>query len=224
MNCPLCENNKITILESVDRSLLNKQYKKLTGVEELVSENLDYCECDNCYLRFFTPLVMCTRLIIWQRPFFLEVRGWATWKDRWVMFESDGEKLLNELKRRKLTKYFDLNGAYGFTRMLADQIVGKNNSWAVRWHASAFLSNKYTLYPGNSLVLNIGNDASGTHCGVTDLYSSQLSDNAINVNAIAVEDNEQSLIAIERFFRKQKGGLLVRFFQLLAKRYRKVVK
>lgn len=57
MNCPLCKNNEITILESVDRSLLNKQYKKLTGIEDLVSENLDYCECDNCYLRFFNPLV-----------------------------------------------------------------------------------------------------------------------------------------------------------------------
>ena len=89
--------------------------------------------------------------------------GWATWKDKWAMFEPDGIRLLDELKRRNLTKRFDFNSTYFYSKMLADQISGKNNSWAVRWHASAFLNNKYTLYPGKSLVLNIGNDGSGTH-------------------------------------------------------------
>lgn len=47
--------------------------------------------------------------------------------------------------------------------MLEDQIRGKNNSWAIRWYASAFLKNKLTLYPKNSFVKNIGVDGSGTH-------------------------------------------------------------
>ena len=48
-------------------------------------------------------------------------------------------------------------------KMLDDQIEGKNNSWAIRWYASAFLKNKLTLYPKNSFVKNIGTDGSGTH-------------------------------------------------------------
>ncbi|KIM06046.1 MAG: hypothetical protein KN64_00635 [Sulfurovum sp. AS07-7] len=49
------------------------------------------------------------------------------------------KKLLDELKERKLQKEADFNNSYGFTKMLKDQIEGKNNSWAVRWYMSAFL-------------------------------------------------------------------------------------
>jgi hypothetical protein len=89
--------------------------------------------------------------------------GWATWKRGWALFEADGAKLLKELKQKKLTNEFDFNGSYGFTKMLVKQIKGQNNSWAIRWYAAAFLKNKLTLYPGRSLVNNIGNDTSGTH-------------------------------------------------------------
>lgn len=150
--------------------------------------------------------------------------GWATWKEKWAMFEPDGVKLLDELKSRNLTNRFDLNGAYSFTQMLADQIAGKNNSWAVRWHASVFLKNKYTLYPGKSLVLNIGNDGSGTHCGETDKFSSELCNEAIKVYPITAEDNQQALLSIERYFRSQKGSLMTRFRQLVIKSYREIVK
>lgn len=150
--------------------------------------------------------------------------GWATWKDKWAMFEPDGAKLLDELKRRNLTNRFDFNGTYSYSKMLADQISGKNNSWAVRWHASAFLNNKYTLYPGKSLVLNIGNDGSGTHCGKTGAYSSELCNKVINVSPITVEDNQQALLAIEHYFRNQKTGFMAHFLQLVAKAYREVVK
>lgn len=150
--------------------------------------------------------------------------GWATWKDKWAMFEPDGIRLLDELKRRNLTKRFDFNSTYFYSKMLADQISGKNNSWAVRWHASAFLNNKYTLYPGKSLVLNIGNDGSGTHCEESGVFSSELCDEVVNVPLIAVEDNQQALLAIEHYFRKQKGGLPARILKLFPKVYRRIVK
>lgn len=149
--------------------------------------------------------------------------GWATWKDKWAIFESDGAKLLDELKRKNLINRFDFNGTYSYCKMLADQIAGKNNSWAVRWYASAFLNNKYTLYPGKSLILNIGNDGSGTHCGETSAFTSELSNKAIEVTLIPVEDNQQVLLAIERYFRKQKGGFMARFLQLVNKEYRKII-
>ena len=59
--------------------------------------------------------------------------------------------------------------------MLKDQIEGRNNSWAIRWYAAAFLANKFCLYPGKSLVENIGIDGSGTHSGISDKWKVHLS-------------------------------------------------
>lgn len=89
--------------------------------------------------------------------------GWATWKRGWELFESDSEKLLKELKAKRLTKQFDFGGGYPYTNMLRAQTLGFIDSWAIRWYASAFLHNKLTLYPGQSLVSNIGFDTDATH-------------------------------------------------------------
>jgi hypothetical protein len=148
--------------------------------------------------------------------------GWATWKDQWALFEPNGEKLLSELKQKKLIKRFDFNGAYSYSKMLKNQIKGKNDSWAIRWYASAFLKNKYTLYPGKSLVLNIGNDGSGTHCGETSAFSSELNLSPVNVTSLEVIDNFQALTKIETYFKNQRKRFLARWIQFIFKRYKKV--
>lgn len=88
--------------------------------------------------------------------------GWGTWKRAWKKFETDGNKLLNKIKRNNLESIFNFNSYFNYLKMLEDQVNKKNNSWAVRWHASAFLENMYTLYPKVSLVQNIGTN-NGTH-------------------------------------------------------------
>jgi hypothetical protein len=82
--------------------------------------------------------------------------GWGTWKRSWRKFNPDGKKLLDQIRKKNLIRLFNFNNSYNFFKMLEDQIVGKNDSWAIRWHASMFLENKYTLYPRTSLVTNIG--------------------------------------------------------------------
>jgi len=96
--------------------------------------------------------------------------GWATWRSAWETFEQDGQKLLDQIDQRGCQTEFNFNGTYDYYKMLQDQVAGKNDSWAVRWYASCFLNNMVTLYPGKSLVQNIGLDNSGTHCGVIDNY------------------------------------------------------
>jgi hypothetical protein len=96
--------------------------------------------------------------------------GWATWKRAWDIFEPDGIKLLNQINSRNLRWAFDLDGSYPYCKMLQDQIAGKNNSWAIRWHASAYLKGMMSCFPNKSLVQNIGLDGSGTHCEPTDKY------------------------------------------------------
>ena len=102
--------------------------------------------------------------------------GWATWDRAWKLFNPDGKALLDELRRRRLTRTFDLNGNYRFTRMLRHQVEGKNNSWAIRWNASLFLADVLSLNVGRSLVQNIGFDGSGTHCGSEALYTARVWD------------------------------------------------
>ncbi len=125
--------------------------------------------------------------------------GWATWRRAWRLFEPDGASLLEALLARRLAGAFDLDGAYGFTAMLRDQIAGRNDSWAIRWHASAFLADKLTLYPGRSLVQNIGADGSGTHVERTDAYRVRLATSHVEVRAIALEESAQARTAFARY-------------------------
>lgn len=127
--------------------------------------------------------------------------GWATWRRGWELFEPDGAKLLSEIERRDLAHDFDFGGAYPYTQMLRDQVRGANNSWAIRWYASAYLRNKLTLYPGRSLVTNIGLDGSGTHSGVSDRWQGPLAENEPSVGGIPVEENQPARAAVADFFR-----------------------
>jgi hypothetical protein len=128
--------------------------------------------------------------------------GWATWKRGWDLFEPDGQKLLKELKERKLQKRFDLNGAHPYTRMLKWQARGSLDSWAIRWHASAFLRDKLTLYPGVSLINNIGFDTSGTHSYLaTDDFEVALAQKPIALKAIPLAENKDAVREFENYFR-----------------------
>jgi hypothetical protein len=140
--------------------------------------------------------------------------GWATWKSRWEKFNPDGQFLLDQLRKRKLVKEFEFNGSYPYVRMLKNQISGKNNSWAVRWLASCFIQDMYVLYPGKSLVLNIGHDESGTHCSPTDEFDVDLYLKPIPVKKIPVET---SAIGFQKFAVYHRKNNLNRWQRLLKK-------
>lgn len=127
--------------------------------------------------------------------------GWATWQRAWQHFNPDGQYLLNELHRRHLTRRFDFNGKYGFTRMLRRQVEGKNNSWAIRWNASLFLQDILSLNVGRSLVQNEGFDGSGTHCGADHLYEARLYKERLRVEKISpVTENLEARKIFECYY------------------------
>lgn len=141
--------------------------------------------------------------------------GWATWKRGWNIFNKDGQYLLDELKRRKLIHAFDFNGAYPFSKMLKLQIKGKNDSWAVRWYASAYLAGKLTLYPGQSLVHNIGNDNSGSHCGESDRFDTVLRNTSIKLDKVEINISQCGEKAFERYFLQTHGSVSQRLIRKL---------
>jgi len=141
--------------------------------------------------------------------------GWATWKEKWVIFEPDGKKLLEEVKRKNLAKEADFNGTYGFTKMLKDQIKGKNNSWAIRWYFSAFLRDILTLYPGKSYVKNIGFGFDATHTkNKTEMLDVELNQ-SFKLEKFEVLENIEARRKIEVFFKSNKQSFTIKLLNKL---------
>ena len=161
------------------------------------------------------PILPDTFLIKWTGSW-----GWATWKRAWTLFNPNGQELLDELIRRKLTYRFDFNGKYGYTRMLRNQIKGKNNSWAIRWNASLFLADKLSLNVGKSLIQNEGFDGSGTNCGSGNLYDSDLWTKPLPVVKIQpIVENEAARQAFSNYYARTNS-----FFAKAIRRIKRTLK
>ncbi len=133
--------------------------------------------------------------------------GWATWKNKWQHFNPNAQELLNEIKAKSLTKEFDLNNSFPYVKMLEDQVSGAIDSWAIRWLASTFLKDMYTLYPKNTLVINIGMDNTGIHCSKTDVFFSEFSNKPIEVIKRPIERDDKAFFTLVNFFYKEKSFL-----------------
>ena len=141
-------------------------------------------------------------------PYFIkgaDCWGWATWKNRWELFEENADILIRELERRHLKRKFDLDGAYPYFNMLLRQSRGEVDSWAIRWHASMFLANKLTLYPNQTLINNIGIDGSGTHAGQGKNINSILSSTPINITKMEVVESVKARRKLKHFLRNHYG-------------------
>lgn len=130
--------------------------------------------------------------------------GWATWSRAWSCFNPDGASLLAEIELRGLAREFNLGGYYPYLNMLKNQVMGRNQSWAIRWQASVFLRGMMTLYPGRSLVRNIGNDNSGVHCNTTNDFDVELSHRPIDVARVSIQESASALSAVKLFYKKTR--------------------
>ena len=136
--------------------------------------------------------------------------GWATWSRAWQLFEPDARKLLSEIRRRNLGDLFDLDGSIAYTQMLKNQIAGKVDSWAIRWHASMFLADRLQLSPGRSLVRNIGFDGTGTHSVASGVFAVQPSTTPISVARIPLKESPEARKALMRYYRSTRRGIATR--------------
>jgi hypothetical protein len=143
-----------------------------------------------------------------QQPFFLrgaDCWGWATWERGWRLFERDGESLAKEISEKGLVREFNFDNSHDYYQMLLDFNERKNNSWAIRWYASAFLKNKLTLYPHRSLIQNIGLDQSGTHCNETDQFQVHLASTPVRIDHIEVCESLEARRLFTSFFNREKS-------------------
>lgn len=130
---------------------------------------------------------------------------WATWNRAWKKFEKDGSALLSQLKAQNLQREFDLDGSYPYTKMLKDQIKGKNDSWAIRWYASAFLNDMLCLYPRDSLVENIGYEGTHFKNAPQDELFGKITKNYTKPYKIPIQENPIARKALHHFFKKHNS-------------------
>jgi len=134
--------------------------------------------------------------------------GWATWNNKWSIFERDGKKLLDKVKKKNIERKIDFNGYIKYTSMLKDQVEGKIDSWAIRWHVSAYLKNMITLYSGQSYVQNIGFGKDATHTTTNlNLYKINLV-KKFKFSKIPANEDFVSQKKIENFFRSMKMSFI----------------
>jgi hypothetical protein len=167
---------------------------------------LDYmCDALHCYAE--NPRVASIHGYIppISRPlpetFFLrgaDCWGWATWRNRWSLYRHDAAAMAAEIRGRGLARAFDLGGRVPNLRLLDERAAGRSSSWAICWHASCFLADRYTLHPGRSLVRNIGLDNSGEHCAPSVSLEAVLTDTPLPVLRQKVEENPAIVAAFAR--------------------------
>jgi hypothetical protein len=126
--------------------------------------------------------------------------GWATWKDRWQKTDwavSDFHDFINSPQK---IQNFNCAGN-DLTPMLSKQMVGKINSWAIRFTYAGFKHAMPSVYPTKSLVSNVGTDGSGTHMRRSNKYNSEITD-AINHHQFChiMEPDDRVLNNFRRFY------------------------
>lgn len=90
--------------------------------------------------------------------------GWGTWKDRWQKLELNYEMMKEMRADRALSEELAIWGN-DFEDILVGNIREKTDSWAIFWALSVIRNKGLCLNPYESLVLNIGFDGTGVHCG-----------------------------------------------------------
>ncbi len=140
--------------------------------------------------------------------------GWATWDRAWAHFQPDVDVLMNQFDREKINA-FSIDGTMNFWRQMKHFKMGKNNSWAIRWYASIFLAGGLTLNPSSSLINNIGNDGSGIHSGIEDIYNVVINPNPVTEFPDKIEEDREAFLAIKSFLSKRKGSLWNRIVKFI---------
>ena len=136
------------------------------------------------------------------------------------MFEVDGKKLYEELSRKKLMYRFNMLGVYPYEKMLKDQIQGRNDSWAIRWYATALINDKLSLHPGRSLVYNTGMDGSGSHCDQYDGFASAISTSPIDLETSDISESKRALTAWRDYLKKVRREKILGYMFSVNKIYK----
>ncbi len=101
--------------------------------------------------------------------------GWGTWKRAWDTFKHDPKSLYDSIMSLPQQEQVRFDFGKMPNRGMLQNIItkGKTTCWDICTSATMFLKDMIFLYPGQSLVQNIGYDGTGHNCTAQeDFYSS----------------------------------------------------
>jgi hypothetical protein len=162
-----------------------------------------------------------------DETFFLRIPlcwGWATWDRAWRHLRKDND-VMSKFDY-KMRWDFTFNGSYHSWRQLAGNKKGLINTWFVYWYATLFLRGGLALFPGRSLVKNIGMDGSGVHCGEDTAYDVEPSVSAIQLMPIPIKESMNAVIRHEICFRNiyPQLPLYIRGYRKIARETGKMIR
>jgi hypothetical protein len=117
----------------------------------------------------------------------------------------DSAKLLSLLQDEGQQYEFNVKGAYPYFEHLKLQAEGQLDVWGVRWYASMFVAGGLCIYPGQSMVQNIGMDGSGVHCGISQSCVVHISNHNAWQFPDRIEESELALDSIREFLVGLRG-------------------
>lgn len=126
--------------------------------------------------------------------------GWGTWKRAWQHLEADANILVKYFDRANDWKRFNKFGGIGLENQLRENVDETIKTWFIKWHASVLIKNGYCLFPGNSLVNNIGFDGSGVHNGAINNFAHDKLSKGIEVEKIKIQESKLAEKIIKLFY------------------------
>ncbi len=150
--------------------------------------------------------------------------GWATWSRAWAFFEKAPDRQIKLLTKEQI-KDFNLNNSYDYWNQLLLNYKGKLNTWAIFWYLSVYLKGGLSLHPRDSLVQNIGHDASGTHSGKFDIFKVDISMKEEWEFPHDIAEHHIARKRLEDYFNKIKPPLWRRMIsRIVPKKVKKLIK
>lgn len=159
-----------------------------------------------------------------QDTYFLRVPlcwGWATWVEKWELFEKKPEEVSKTPK--KLIEYINFDNTHDYFSQAIKNRNGKLNTWFIFWYIASAKKRMLTLFPKESLVENIGHDGSGENCGDSNRYDQFLCKDKVIVRDISLEESCYGVQQHKAYFTSLKQSIFIRVYSKIKRELNKYV-
>lgn len=101
--------------------------------------------------------------------------GWGTFLDVWNSIDwvvADYNEFRTDKSRQKSLE----QAGNDMSLMLDLQMAGRIDSWSIRFDYSCARQGLYAVAPRRNLLINVGFDGSGEHCGISDKFAQEMAE------------------------------------------------
>lgn len=93
-----------------------------------------------------------------------QIWGWATWRNRWKLYDSKMSNWPSEKKEFASDSYFNgIVQKFAWNKSFDSAFANKVDTWDINWQYTLWRHNLYSILPNINLVNNLGFNLDGTH-------------------------------------------------------------